>query len=92
MLRSLLVLLPSLVTGSSVFLDEDGVPVRSKAGRLAEDDLYHWGNGQFEVARYSEELSNCKIVYRGNSQFSVAMCNQFLFETFLGRLLPLGPS
>ena len=39
-----------------------------------------------------KKLSNCKIVYRGNRQFSVAMCNQFLFETFLGRLLPLGPS
>ena len=91
MLRSLLVLLPSLVTGSSVFLDEDGVPVRSKAGRLAEDDLYHWGNGQFEVARYKEEivkLQNCLPrqwpVFGGNVQF--------LFETFLGRLLPLGPS
>ena len=46
----LILLLPILVTGS-VVLDEDGVPVRSKPGRLGDDELYHWGNGQFEVAR-----------------------------------------
>ena len=50
MLSSILFLLPILVTGS-VYLDEDAVPVRSKAGRLGDDELYHWGNRQFEVAR-----------------------------------------
>ena len=50
MLSSILFLLPILVTGS-VYLDKDAVPVRSKARRLGDDELYHWGNRQFEVAR-----------------------------------------
>ena len=52
MLLSIFSILPLLVVASSVARDEEGVPVRSKLGRLQDDDLFHWGNTWFEVARW----------------------------------------
>ena len=59
MLLSIFSILPLLVVSSSVVRDEEGVPVRSKPGRLEDDELYHWGNTWFEVARWVDGKIFC---------------------------------
>ena len=59
MLLSIFSFLPLLVVSSSLVRDEEGVPVRSKSGRLKDDELYHWGNTWFEVARWVDGKIFC---------------------------------
>ena len=71
MLLSIFSFLPLLVV-SSVVRDEEGVPVRSKLGRLQDDELYHWGNTWFEVARWVDGKIFClSSLYTGRPSLLV---------------------